>query len=348
MEVLLADVVHLLVTVVEACGAAVIILGAVWAFARFLWLGLRRRDTEAFVPVRLTLGRFLALGLEFQLASDVLRTAVTPSARELAQLAAVATIRTALNYFLGRETAEERRQVARQKELVPAGAGPLSTPGVLSTRGAVTAHAAAVLDARHLTGPVTGASRGRAGESRTCPRSGSTPPEPSDPTRSEMSDDAPAQQPPGSDRPAALYRAAVTVRGGMAGLGRAYALARSDDGDLEVVVRPPRELGGPGGATTPEQLIAAGYAASFHEVLSLLAVDDHVDPSRLSVQAELSVGMDAAYGGHLLSAQLTVHWPGVGRRVAQDLIARAQERDPCSKMARHGLPSTTHLAEAGQ
>ena len=55
---------------------------------------------------------------------------------------------------------------------------------------------------------------------------------------------------------------------------------------------------------------------------------------------------DAAYGGNLLSAEVTVHWPGVGRRTALDLIARAEERDPCSKMARRGLSSTTRLDEA--
>ncbi|WP_448616857.1 DUF1622 domain-containing protein [Modestobacter sp. URMC 112] len=115
MEELLSDVVGVLVTIVEACGAAVITTGAVWAFARFLWVGLRRGDTAAFTPVRLTLGRFLALGLEFQLASDVLRTAVAPSFRELGQLAAVAAIRTALNWFLGKEIAEERRQVAEER-----------------------------------------------------------------------------------------------------------------------------------------------------------------------------------------------------------------------------------------
>ncbi len=67
------------------------------------------------MPVRLTLGRFLALGLEFQLASDVLRTAVAPSFEELGQLAAVAAIRTALNYFLSKEIDEERRQVAEAR-----------------------------------------------------------------------------------------------------------------------------------------------------------------------------------------------------------------------------------------
>ncbi|MGY1785281.1 DUF1622 domain-containing protein [Geodermatophilus sp. SYSU D00698] len=114
MEEVLADVVGVMVTVVEACGAVVIFAGALWAFARFLWVGLRRGGSSAFVPVRLTLGRFLALGLEFQLASDVLRTAVAPSFRELGQLAAVAAIRTALNWFLSKEIAEERRQVAEE------------------------------------------------------------------------------------------------------------------------------------------------------------------------------------------------------------------------------------------
>ena len=78
-------------------------------------VGLRDRDARAFVPVRLTLGRFLALGLEFQLASDVLRTAVAPSFRELGQLAAVAAIRTALNYFLGREIKEQQDEVHEEE-----------------------------------------------------------------------------------------------------------------------------------------------------------------------------------------------------------------------------------------
>ncbi|MGY1708982.1 DUF1622 domain-containing protein [Geodermatophilus sp. SYSU D00758] len=120
MEELLAEVVGRLVVVVEACGAAVITVGAVWAFARFVWVGLTRRTAAAFVPVRLTLGRSLALGLEFQLASDILTTAVAPTFEEIAKLAAIATIRTALNYFLGREIEEERRQVAEQEGGEPA------------------------------------------------------------------------------------------------------------------------------------------------------------------------------------------------------------------------------------
>lgn len=103
--------VDLLVRLVEACGAIVIFTGAVIAFVRFVVGGLRERRAEMFTDVRLTLGRFLALGLEFQLASDILRSAIAPSFREIGQLAAIAAIRTALNYFLGREIEEERAQV---------------------------------------------------------------------------------------------------------------------------------------------------------------------------------------------------------------------------------------------
>lgn len=110
----LRDIVDVLVRLVEAAGALVIFTGALIAAIRFVVIGLRTRSAEAFVPVRLGLGRFLELGLEFQLASDVLRTAIAPSFREIGQLAAVAAIRTALNYFLGKEIREEREQLARE------------------------------------------------------------------------------------------------------------------------------------------------------------------------------------------------------------------------------------------
>jgi uncharacterized membrane protein len=66
--------------------------------------------------VRLDVGRFLALGLEFQLASDLLRTAVAPSFEVIGKLAAVAAIRTALNFFLRREIREERSELTPKDE----------------------------------------------------------------------------------------------------------------------------------------------------------------------------------------------------------------------------------------
>ena len=71
---------------------------------------------EAKEDVRLRLGRWLALALEFLLAADILRTAVAPTWSEIGQLAAIATIRTALNFFLQQEIdkAAVRRQSASQ------------------------------------------------------------------------------------------------------------------------------------------------------------------------------------------------------------------------------------------
>jgi len=87
---------------IEALGATVIGLGAVLATLRFV-RGPFPLGPENFENVRLTLARFLALGLEFQLGADILSTAVAPSWEAIGKLGAIAVIRTALNYFLSRE-----------------------------------------------------------------------------------------------------------------------------------------------------------------------------------------------------------------------------------------------------
>ena len=90
---------------VEALGALVIGVG-------ILTLGLRyiRRclspDHADYNQVRLSFARFLALALELQLAADILSTAVAPSWDQIGKLGAIAVLRTALNYFLGREIRE--------------------------------------------------------------------------------------------------------------------------------------------------------------------------------------------------------------------------------------------------
>lgn len=91
---------------IEAIGALVIGAGMVLATLRFL----RSRFPplpEDFTAVRLTLARFLAIALEFQLGADILSTAVAPSWDAIGKLGAIAVIRTALNYFLSREMHEE-------------------------------------------------------------------------------------------------------------------------------------------------------------------------------------------------------------------------------------------------
>ncbi|GAA4733468.1 DUF1622 domain-containing protein [Modestobacter marinus] len=115
-EELLRDYVNLFIRLVEAAGAIVIFVGAVIAAVQFVRAAVRGRHREEFVRVRLGLARYLLLGLEFQLASDVLRTAIAPSFAEIGKLAAIAAIRTALNYFLGKEIAEERAEVEQDDD----------------------------------------------------------------------------------------------------------------------------------------------------------------------------------------------------------------------------------------
>ena len=115
-EETIRNVVAVLVRIVEMAGAVVIFVGATIALVRFAYRLVRARRAEAFVAIRLDLGRFLALGLEFQLAADLLRTAVAPTFQEIGKLAAVAAIRTGLNFFLAREIQRERAELEAGEE----------------------------------------------------------------------------------------------------------------------------------------------------------------------------------------------------------------------------------------
>ena len=101
---------------VEAAAALVIALAAAQATigALLIFLPVRRNDDtlDEKEAVRLRLGRWLAVALELELGADILRTAVAPTWNEIGQLAAIAALRTALNYFLQLEIdkAAKRRE----------------------------------------------------------------------------------------------------------------------------------------------------------------------------------------------------------------------------------------------
>jgi uncharacterized membrane protein len=92
---------------VEATGAAVIGIGVVIGVVQFARASLHRTP-NGYNAVRLTVARYLAVALEFQLAADLLSTAIAPTWTAIGKLASIAAVRTALNYFLGREIAQER------------------------------------------------------------------------------------------------------------------------------------------------------------------------------------------------------------------------------------------------
>jgi uncharacterized membrane protein len=96
----------------ETIGALVIAIGAIATIATMT----RQAATGShvsFTSARFGLSRYLALALEFQLASDILETAIAPEWTKIGQLAAIAAIRTALNYFLSREIDEGKETVTR-------------------------------------------------------------------------------------------------------------------------------------------------------------------------------------------------------------------------------------------
>jgi uncharacterized membrane protein len=103
--------------VVEAMGAAVIALGVAIGVVQFARASFHRTP-EGYNGIRLTIARYLAVALEFQLAADLLSTAIAPTWSAIGRLAAIAAVRTGLNYFLGREI-KEFRESARPDGATP-------------------------------------------------------------------------------------------------------------------------------------------------------------------------------------------------------------------------------------
>lgn len=94
---------------VETVGAAIICFGVILAVYRLIQ-HFRDKQSRDFNYIRLTLGKYLALALEFQVGADILSTAIAPSWEQIGKLAAIAAIRTLLNYFLTRELVNERQR----------------------------------------------------------------------------------------------------------------------------------------------------------------------------------------------------------------------------------------------
>lgn len=112
---------------VELSAALVIGAAALTATVRSVQLYFRRPWSAAAIEdIRLDLGRWLSLALEFELAADILRTTVAPTWNDIGMLAAIIVLRTALNYFLQREIART------EKERERLGPPPTMDPGAVS------------------------------------------------------------------------------------------------------------------------------------------------------------------------------------------------------------------------
>jgi len=91
--------------VVDVCTGVVVALGVLAALAQTLRYGVSRRLAleQATRRTRLSLARWLALALELALAADILRSVFAPTWDDIGKLAAIAALRTVLNYFLEKE-----------------------------------------------------------------------------------------------------------------------------------------------------------------------------------------------------------------------------------------------------
>jgi lipoyl-dependent peroxiredoxin len=130
-----------------------------------------------------------------------------------------------------------------------------------------------------------------------------------------------------------LYTAEATATGGRKN-GHAY----SSDGAIDVQINPPKEVGGSGQGTNPEQLFAAGYAACFDNALASVARIDKIDldPARTSVTALVSLTKHEE-GGYGLAVELRVAVPDLPRDQVQDLAAKAHRRCPYSRATRGNI-----------
>jgi len=115
--------------------------------------------------------------------------------------------------------------------------------------------------------------------------------------------------------------------------------AQTDDGMLDVDLRIPKEMGGPGGATNPEQLFAAGYAACFHSALKFVAQQDRLDATGTEVSASVGIG-PLPNGGFGLAVELDVYAPNLDRTTAEALVARAHTVCPYSNATRGNIEVT--------
>jgi lipoyl-dependent peroxiredoxin len=112
--------------------------------------------------------------------------------------------------------------------------------------------------------------------------------------------------------------------------------ARTSDGKLDLGLAIPKEMGGSGAGTNPEQLFAVGYAACFHSALRLIGRQEKADVSDSAVGARVSLG-NLDNGGFGLAVELEVTLPNVDHATAQRLTEKAHQVCPYSNATRGNI-----------
>jgi lipoyl-dependent peroxiredoxin len=127
-----------------------------------------------------------------------------------------------------------------------------------------------------------------------------------------------------------LYTATATATAGRDGR------AKSDDGNLDVALVPPRALGGNGApGTNPEQLFAAGYSACFGSALGHVARAQKITTGPVAITAHVTIGpVGQAFG---LAVELIADIPELPREQAEALLQAAHKVCPYSNATRGNI-----------
>ncbi|MBD0708022.1 MULTISPECIES: organic hydroperoxide resistance protein [unclassified Streptomyces] len=126
-----------------------------------------------------------------------------------------------------------------------------------------------------------------------------------------------------------LYTAVATAENGRDGR------VSTDDGKIDVIVNPPKAMGGSGTGTNPEQLFAAGYSACFQGALGVVARNEKADITGSTVTAEVGIGKnDEGFG---IIVRITARIPGMDPERARNLVEKAHLVCPYSKATRGNI-----------
>ncbi|RYV52300.1 organic hydroperoxide resistance protein [Pengzhenrongella frigida] len=119
---------------------------------------------------------------------------------------------------------------------------------------------------------------------------------------------------------------------------------RTSDGRLDLELALPKEMGGSGEGTNPEQLFAAGYAACFHSALQLVARAAGANVADSAVGAQVGIGPSAS-GGFALAITLEVSLPHLPRAEALALTEQAHQVCPYSNATRGNVEVTLSVTD---
>ncbi|MGW4321213.1 organic hydroperoxide resistance protein [Streptomyces sp. NPDC004684] len=128
------------------------------------------------------------------------------------------------------------------------------------------------------------------------------------------------------------YTAVATAEGGRDGR------VATDDGKLDVVVNPPKGMGGSGAGTNPEQLFAAGYSACFQGALGVVARQEGADITGSTVTVKVGIGQNE--DGFGIIVEISADIPNVDAATARSLVEKAHQVCPYSKATRGDITVT--------